>query len=195
MANGLYEQFITSDNQSFNTSNNETFEVLDKGCVNIGLFYNQCEHERVYKTLTNFKAVYGYFRDEVDLVHPTIEIAYDGVFDYNYLQITQFKRFYFIDSIICVRTGLYRLTLTCDVVSTYYTQYGESIAFIERSGNLINERLIDKERVIEQGVDLQRTGITPPENIFVDGYITQSNFKDIPQFILNGYKLSVLVSE
>lgn len=112
-------------------------------------FWNVSDDPRtMYKRITSSSAstYTGTLRDESSIINPIVEIFYEqSSFYYNYAYIEAFRnRYYFIKDIVFVRTGLVRLYLKCDVLSTYRTVLKAQRGYIARSSNTYNPYIIDK---------------------------------------------------
>lgn len=62
----------------------------------------------------------GSLREETSLVDPEIIVEYSGTLtNVNYMYISTFNRYYFINDIESVRTNLWKIKAHCDVLKTY----------------------------------------------------------------------------
>lgn len=111
----------------------------------ITLFKNNNNNKVVNKgyKLETYKILNGTFRDEVNILNPTFQIENDEVPDCNYCYIADFRRYYYIDSITCIRTGLYELQCSVDVLYTYKDNILSSEQYVSRQENDYNELLVD----------------------------------------------------
>lgn len=128
----------------------------------------------------------GTFRDSVSVSNVTVRVANNGDVDFNYAFIPEFNRYYFIDDIIVVNNRLVDLVLTVDVLMTYKKGIYGLKCFVERNENNYNELLIDKKRIIEQGIDIYEQ--TVHNNFFTNG---DTLTDDEILFSMTGYKLEV----
>lgn len=86
----------------------------------INLMNNQEELNKINKNPTSVMTLYGNLRDETSIIDPEILIEYNGTLtNVNYMYIGAFHRYYFINEIESVRTGLWRIKAHCDVLKTY----------------------------------------------------------------------------
>ena len=111
----------------------------------ITLYKNNNNNKVVNKgyKLETYKAMVGNFRDKVNVLHPTFQIENDEVPDCNYCYIADFRRYYYIDTITCIRTGLYELQCSVDVLYTYKDKILSSEQYVSRQENDYNELLVD----------------------------------------------------
>ena len=132
------------------------------------------------------KQLNGTFRDSVSVSNVTVRVENNGDVDFNYAFIPEFNRYYFIDDIIVVNNKLADLVLTVDVLMTYKKGIYGLKCFVERNEHDYNELLIDKKRIIEQGIEVS-------EETIVNDFFT--NGKALPDneilFSMSGYKLEV----
>ena len=111
----------------------------------ITLYKNNNNNKVVNKgyKLETYKILNGTFRDEVNILNPTFQIENDEVPDCNYCYIADFRRYYYIDTITCIRTGLYELQCSVDVLYTYKDKILSSEQYVSRQENDYNELLVD----------------------------------------------------
>lgn len=149
--------------------------------VHLRCYKNSAEENRVDKTnyISLIRSFNGNFRDESSIISPIIEIELNRVPDFNYIYIQEFSRYYFVIEVESVRNGLWRLQLDIDVLMTYKDAIVNLTAFVDRNEFDFNPLLIDKRRVIEQGVD-------------IDTYVITNNVLSTssPTYVLNGFNLS-----
>ena len=121
------------------------------------LYKNSAENNRIDKTdyLTSIGEITGYLREETNIINPSIVIEYDKVIDFNYVYISTFNRYYFVNNITSVRTNLWRLDMSCDVLMTYKETILNYECYVSRNENDYNEDIEDTylpleyEKVVE----------------------------------------------
>lgn len=64
----------------------------------------------------------GSLRNESNVLNPTILIEHANPTGYNYCHIPDFGRYYYITEFKSVRTGIWQLNLSVDVLMSYSTQ-------------------------------------------------------------------------
>ena len=77
------------------------------------------EEIAVTKNIQDEISLIGNLRNESSVIDPVVLVYAENLSDYNYAWIEEFHRFYFIRNITSVRTGLWRLEMHVDVLSTY----------------------------------------------------------------------------
>lgn len=108
-------------------------------------YNNNVEDTVVFKPFSNLFHLTGIFRDNIDLINPTFEIEFPEVPTFNYVFINMFGRYYFVDSIECVRNGLYRIYCSIDVLMSYNEQLPDLQVYVTRQENNINNFIIDNK--------------------------------------------------
>lgn len=93
--------------------------------MEITLYTNESEKNKLEKTITNSISLEGNLRDESSIINPIILISSnkeDIPYMYNYAYIPAFGRYYFITDIESVRTGIWRVSMHVDVLMSYKEQ-------------------------------------------------------------------------
>ena len=113
--------------------------------MNIILYNNQSENTYVNKTLVVAHELNGTLRNECSVINPTIEVELPSIIDpiFNYAYIEEFNRYYFIDNIVSVRNGLWRLYMSVDVLMSFKNLFLGLEGMIGRNENNFNPYLID----------------------------------------------------
>lgn len=134
------------------------------------LYKNKSENHRVDKTnyLTEVVTLQGTLRESCSVITPSILIEYkelDNSNNYlllncNYAYIQEFNRYYYINDIILVRSGLWRLEMSCDTLMSFKNDFLKLSAFIGRQEYLYNSLLPDPKYPILVSRDIQQ--IKPP---------------------------------
>lgn len=125
--------------------------------IQINLYKNTAEPNRLDKTdyLTLVNSLNGEFREENSITSLSITIEYNKVPDFNYIYIPTFNRYYYVDDVISVRTNLWEIILSVDVLMSFKDAIMSCKGFVERNEFTYNEKIIDNKRVVEQGVDIE----------------------------------------
>jgi hypothetical protein len=107
--------------------------------MQISLFTYSKEKERVNKTdfLTNRFTLNGYLKNETSVQEPVIliEKTNPALYDYNYLYIEDFKRFYFITGIKQIRHNLWEISAKCDVLYSFMNDILANKCIIDKAEN------------------------------------------------------------
>lgn len=87
--------------------------------MEIKFYYNSSEKNKIGKSLSNELVLTGNLRDECSVTNPVISVNISSLVGYNYCYITEFNRYYYITDIVSVRTNLWRVTLSIDVLESF----------------------------------------------------------------------------
>lgn len=87
--------------------------------MDIVLYTNSSEPNKLNKTLSNAMNFSGTLREETSILTPSIMLEMETPIDFNYAYIPQFKRYYYITNITSIRNNLWRLNMKCDVLQSY----------------------------------------------------------------------------
>ena len=119
--------------------------------MNIYLYKTADETNRLNKTLSGEIALTGALREECDILSPEIKIeSAANLASYNYCYIPDFGRYYFAEFKI-VRTGLWTVSCSVDVLMSYKDGIKALPAIAGRSANSINYYISDgKQEVLSQ---------------------------------------------
>lgn len=114
--------------------------------ASVTLYINSSENNKVSKSLSSGVTFSCEFKDQSSIFKPSILIGTNtNLTSYNYAQISDFGRYYFITDIVLVRAGLYLLKLKTDVLSTWSSQLLAQPAVISRQEGQYNLYLDDPE--------------------------------------------------
>lgn len=114
--------------------------------ASVTLYVNSSENNRVTKSLSSGVTFTCEFKDQSSIYTPSILIGTStNLTGYNYADISDFGRKYFITDIVLVRANLYLLKLKTDVLSTWSSQVLACSAVIARQEGDYNLYLDDPE--------------------------------------------------
>lgn len=91
----------------------------------ITLYRNLSEKNKVNKSLVQVGSYGGSLRDSSSITRPEVVMAYPDPSAFNYVHINTFSRYYFVDDVTVLRTGLLQISLSVDVLESFKTQLGE----------------------------------------------------------------------
>ena len=162
--------------------------------VKLICYENSAEHNRVNKTnfLTQVDEIYCYFKDEVNLINPTITIEYSVLPTFNYIYIEPFNRYYYVSNITSIRNNVWELELTIDILMSYKDAIKNLKGFIDRNENTFNSNIIDNKVVFEQ--NYSKNKYTVSNDIFIDHFDVDYEFLS-RCIVMTGYELSVVEIE
>lgn len=95
------------------------------------------------KQLVGAVVLTGNLKDGTSVVDPVILIHNNVALTGNYAHIPAFNRYYFINDIVSIRTGLWRVACHVDVLMSWKNRIREQRAVIARNQNSYNLYLND----------------------------------------------------
>lgn len=99
---------------------------------------------RLDKTFTAALQLTGTLKDNTSILDPVILIESSGnLSGYNYAEITDFNRFYYIKDMVIVGAKLWELHMHVDVLKTYCSGIIAAPSIIAKSANRFNMYLND----------------------------------------------------
>lgn len=90
--------------------------------MNITLCVTVSERHAIRKTLQNSLELTGALRGESSVINPSFIIEASNPSQYNYCYIPDFNRYYFITNITSVRTNIWRIDCSVDVLMSFQTE-------------------------------------------------------------------------
>lgn len=90
--------------------------------MEIILYNNKSPKNKIGKTLTNPNTITGSLRGETSISNIQMLLNIVNLNPYNYMYIADFGKYYFITNIISVRTGLWLVTASIDVLESYKSE-------------------------------------------------------------------------
>lgn len=111
----------------------------------ITLMQNTSPVNKIGKELSSQLEVTGELRSETSIIDPIITIECDlaDLTNCNYMYISEFNRYYFVNNIRSIRNGLVEFTCHVDVLETYKDEIRANSAIIKRQENNWNLYLND----------------------------------------------------
>lgn len=89
--------------------------------MDIVLYINTSERQAIHKTIGSPITLTGSLRGESSIINPSFVIEIGNPSGYNYCYIPSFGRYYFITNITSVRTDLWRIDCSVDVLMSFAT--------------------------------------------------------------------------
>lgn len=116
----------------------------------MGFTVNMCSSgspvEALTKSLTYGSNYTCELKDDTSILRPTIIVkTSDNITGYNYMDIREFSRYYFIDDIVSIHNGIWEVSAHVDVLTTYATAIKANSAVIKRQQGKFNLYLDDPE--------------------------------------------------
>ena len=111
--------------------------------MEIKFYENKSEKNKIGKVLHNELSLNGNLREESSIINPTILVEHSNLTVYNYAYIPEFNRYYFISEMTSVRNGLWRVTLSVDVLESYKTDILNLSCIVDKQQNQSYNNYID----------------------------------------------------
>lgn len=112
----------------------------------VTLKVNSSPVNKIGKTLTTGTDFSCQLKDNTSILSPTLIVSsQSSLAGFNYMYISEFGRYYFIDDIRSVNNQIWEISAHVDVLETYATQILANTAVIRRQKSLFNLYLDDPE--------------------------------------------------
>lgn len=114
--------------------------------ISVQFYTNSSPNEKIGKTLTAGLQTSCALKDGTSILTPRLIISSStSPIQYNYMYISDFGRYYFIDDIVSLHQEMWEITAHVDVLETYATAIKANTAVIKRQEKLFNLYLDDPE--------------------------------------------------
>ena len=113
--------------------------------MRITFYTNNSEKNALTKSLTQIVRLDGTLKDGTSIIDPSV-LCYNidrFIADINYFYIDETGRYYFLNGVEVVRTGLWQISGHVDVLSTYKAAILQNRAISQRSESNYNLKLND----------------------------------------------------
>lgn len=122
------------------------------------MYITQSEKNAIFKSLQSVQAFEGSLLDETSIINPTFLVKADNIIPYNYLECREFNRYYFIDDVVSVRNGLWRVSCTVDVLMSFRTDILSLECIVEKQENQFqsNPYLNDGSYIADSRVGIEK---------------------------------------
>ena len=114
--------------------------------LTVDLITNSSPVEKIGKTLTAGASFSCVLKEDTSVLRPVIEVvSSSNLSGYNYMYISEFGRYYFVDDIVSLNDGRWEISAHVDVLETYKTSILANSAVIRRQASLYNLYLDDPD--------------------------------------------------
>lgn len=139
--------------------------------MQFNLYVQLSEKNAVVKNLTTEFTCEGNVLGESSVISPTFLIQGENLSEYNYMFVPDLGRYYFISDITVIRTDLWRVSCSVDVLMTYKSYIENLSVIVDKQENQFRSN-----RFINDGsfVADQRVGIEMFE--FPSGFLKDAQF-------------------
>lgn len=112
----------------------------------VNLMKNSSPHNAVNKVVTNVMTLDVMLKNPTDVLNPTIIVVGTGVTGYNYAQIPDFGRYYFLGEPITRNENTVEIELSVDPLFSFAGEIRANSGVVDRNANIINNYLADPEQ-------------------------------------------------
>ena len=114
--------------------------------LSVQLMNNSSPVEKIGKTLSVGNTYNCALKDDTSVLDPVIIIqTSDNIYTYNYMYISDFGRYYFINDIVSLNNNRWMIKAHVDVLETYKVPILNNNAVIKRQTGVYNTYLNDPE--------------------------------------------------
>lgn len=120
-------------------------------------YVNNSEKHAIRKNLSNGPSFSGFMREETSIISPVFVIETDNLSQYNYLYVSEFNRYYFINDISIIRTNLWRVSCSVDVLMSFQSSILKLSCVVDKQQGQFNSNtfLNDGSFVADSRVGLE----------------------------------------
>lgn len=111
--------------------------------MTINLYMNTTPPNVINKLPTNVGIIEGALRSPTSIVDPVIIIERESPTGFNYIQIPDFNRYYYVNGIVSQNNNLIAISCHVDVLMSYANQILDFDAVVRRNENKFNLYLDD----------------------------------------------------
>lgn len=106
--------------------------------MDIKLYYNSSDNRCIKKIITNEFTISGTLREETSIINPEITITSADPIRYNYCYIPSLKRYYYINNIISVKNGVWKLVMEVDPLMSFKNDILALKVVVSKQSSLVN---------------------------------------------------------
>lgn len=113
----------------------------------VDLYNNESPVEKIGKNLTNSHTISDVLlKRDTSILRPVLVVnSVQDIYMYNYMYISEFGRYYFIDDIRSVHDNIWEISAHVDVLETYKAEILSNTAVLRRQEKKFNLYLDDPE--------------------------------------------------
>ena len=109
--------------------------------MEIELYYNQSDYRYINKNVEFGEVINGTLKDATSIMSPVVVTDSDAILRYNYVYIPEFRRYYEVTEITSVRTGLWEVSMKCDVLMSFRGDIMRTQVIIDKQSQYVNSDL------------------------------------------------------
>lgn len=136
--------------------------------MTIKLYTSTAETDKVNKgsDLTLVATLTGTLRESTDVIDPSIDIEQTTLPSFNYFQVEEFGRYYFLTDLVSIANGIWRIKGHVDVLYSFATGIMGFQCKVSRNENDYDLMLPDNRRIVEDKPNLTITQTSTVTNFF-----------------------------
>ena len=144
--------------------------------MKVYIYKNNSDKLKMNKSLNLLKTVEKvHIKDNTSIIRPVLELSKDNIEDViskaNYLYISLFERYYFIDNIVFTPKRTAELHCSVDVLKTYYNSIKGKSFLIDRQEKIYSPMIVDNELPIRSERNYYRSSVNLFSSENFDKYI------------------------
>lgn len=138
--------------------------------MEIELYYNQSDYRYINKNIEFGEVINGTLKDATSIMSPVVITDSDAILRYNYVYIPEFRRYYEVTEITSVRTGLWEVSMKCDVLMSFRGDIMRTQVIIDKQSQYGNSDLY-----IDDGTYVAENRMFTSVINFPDGFLDNPN--------------------
>lgn len=111
---------------------------------------NNSPSHQIKKNVELVATLTGSFRGEIDIINPVVRVEYSDPITFNYVYISDFARYYFVEDVNIVRKGVLDIRLRVDVLDSFFNEILANKAILDKQEKLYNLYLNDDSLKMKQ---------------------------------------------
>lgn len=136
-------------------------------------FYNKSDNRTINKNIVGGASFQGVPRGDISVMNPVVRFESDEVLRFNYANIPELQRYYYIKDRTSFREGVWDITFDVDVLMSF------------RNDILHLNAIVDKQSLPENGDEYIDDGSLVTENVmFQTVYNFPNGFNNTGEYIL-----------
>lgn len=109
--------------------------------MEIELYYNHSDYRYINKDVEFGEVINGTLKDATSIMSPVVLVDSDSILRYNYVYIPEFQRYYEVTEVTSVRTGLWEVSMKCDVLMSFRGDIMATQVIIDKQTEIRNANL------------------------------------------------------
>lgn len=116
--------------------------------MNIILYNNSSEKNKINKTLTTVDTLEGSIKEPSSIINPEITIQRSDPTGFNYCYIPEFGRYYFVTNVTVIHSDIMKISLTVDVLESFKNEILAQLIVMDKNQLNYDNYLMDENRII-----------------------------------------------